>query len=184
MYIFTPNTLIESAKVNANFDEQTARLDDMFFEEIARSTLTSTSDTVSVTDIPDRAYLRVHFSLFQSGAITSNFRFNNDSSANYTHRYIVDGTAGSATGQSIIGSVGSSAADMMGFMTIKNISTRMKYARISCTFGGTDTGIAPGYVEFWAKWVNTSSSINRIDIINTNTGDYAAGSEIIVTGHN
>lgn len=183
MYVFTPNTLIESAKINANFDEQTATMGTMFMPEIASTITTGTTDTITVSSIPVRKYLRVYYSVFGSGVITTNYRFNSDSGTNYAFRYLVDGSAGSGTSQTLIGSVSNTADHQMGVIDIVNVAGRVKVGKIGAVFGSNAVGTAPGYVEFWFKWINTSDAISSISLVNTGAGDYATDSEIIVTGH-
>lgn len=49
--------------------------------------------------------------------------------------------------------------------------------------GSSGAGNAPNKREAAGKWHNTSNQITRVDVINITTGDFAAGSEVIVLGH-
>ena len=44
------------------------------------------------------------------------------------------------------------------------------------------TGTAPSRREHVAKWVNTSDTINRIDLNNDQSGDYAVGTNMSALG--
>lgn len=157
------------------------------WEELARTTLSGAGDTISVTSITARRYLRVIVSARDTGG-TIGFlaRFNNDTSANYARRYSVNGAADTTeTSQTsiLVGSV-AVAGPMTSDVFIDNFGTDEKTVLFHAGSASTaGAGNAPSRVEGSGKWVNTSDQITRIDIVNNGSGDFAIGSEVVVLGH-
>lgn len=153
------------------------------FLEIGRTTLGSAGDLISVTGLPARKYLRIFITTINSGSITYVLRFNNDSGNNYARRISSNGGA-DATG------TGQSAALTMsgrGFTVIKvfNEAASEKLCIASSTLQSTaGAGTAPNRAEYAGKWANTSDQITRVDVVNTDSGDFASGSEVVVLGKN
>lgn len=156
--------------------------DGIWWEELGRTTLGGTADSISVASLPVRKYLRINFSLLNSGALVAGFRFNNDSASNYTHRFINDGTPGSATNVASVGSFGASTP-ISGYIEVENVAGRPKLGHAVGVFGGTSAGTAPSYIDFWLNWTNTADAISRIDFVNSGAGDFGVGSQLIVLGH-
>lgn len=157
-----------------------------WWEELARTTLTSAGNsTISVTSIPTKKYMKVLVFTQGVGTITQVMRFNNDSGSNYTRRYAQNGAAdvSDVSQTSISLTSGDTNNPTLAEFFILNISSIEKIVYGSLVIGNTGAGNAINKLEYGAKWVNTSSNINRIDIINSNTGTYAVGSEVIVLGH-
>lgn len=172
-------------QVGANFGSGTASK--VWWEELGRTTLGASNDTVSVASFAARKYLRFAFYGLASGQISLSIRFNNDSGANYSIRQdangAADATAGSQTSL-IIYSAGTRQSLYLDSMVITNIAAQEKIFHAFGIDGGT-AGAAnpPGRTTQVCKWANTSNQITRIDAINTGTGDFASGSELIVLGH-
>lgn len=158
----------------------------VWWEEIGRTTLSVAGDTISVTSIPARKYLMFRIEIIETGAVTGVIRFNNDSGSNYAWRASYNGAADStavSTTALTIFSESSAFVQLNG--NILNVSTKEKLCY--CTLisnGATGAGSNTVRGEFSGKWTNTTDLISRIDIINTNTGDFAIGSELVVLGHN
>lgn len=159
----------------------------IWWEEIGRTTLGVAGDTITLSSLPARKYLRVLYSCLPTGGtIGINIRYNNDNGNNYALRISVDGgadiTANTTSAPDYHGAVG--AALQTGELNIINISgsEKLTYAHGETTVAGVAN--APTRRFAVTKWSNTSTQINRIDLINAGTGDYAIGSEIIVLGHN
>ena len=161
----------------------------IWWEEIGRTTLSSSSDTITVSSIPARKYLqiRVNYSSV-GGTISAHIRFNNDGGANYAYQYAtLGGTSTSATNDG--GIIITGAATSMNqhvVVDILNISNKEKLSQFIRTEGNaTGAGTAPNPLICIGKWANTSAQINRIDIVNVfGSGDFAIGSELVVLGHN
>lgn len=154
------------------------------FLEIGRTTLASAGDVISVTGLPARRNLQFIVTLLQAGALSNIIRFNNDSSASYASRASndgsADGTGASGTGSSL---GGTGAFDHYLVGSVMNVANKEKFCQIHSIYSsGAGAAAVPSRRENVLKWVNTSVQINRIDIINSGAGDYAAGSSIIVLG--
>lgn len=161
----------------------------IWWEEIGRTTLSSSSDTITVSSIPARNYLQIRTNYSSvGGTISAHIRFNNDNSANYAH--VLAQLGSSAT--TIVSDVGivitGASAIINQFVTIDvfNVSNKEKLVHFTRIEGNTTgAGTAPTSLISIGKWANTSTTINRIDIVNTlGTGDFAIGSELVVLGHN
>lgn len=159
----------------------------IWWEEIGRATLSSASDTITVSSLPARKYLRVLVSsLATGGTIDSWIRFNNDTASNYGRRHSSNGGADSVSAtSSVLVNIGAGAFPQYMTLDIVNIATQEKLAYITIVTQNTaGAGSAPNKVDGVGKWANTTDQINRIDVINGGTGDFAIGSEIVVLGHN
>jgi hypothetical protein len=157
----------------------------IWWEELGRTTLGSAGDTISVTGIPVRKYLRVQINIINTGATEVYLRFNNDTANNYALSYqFSSGSPGNLTNQNKIGGHALSASGVSsGTIDIVNATVRPKTGRLSLMGTLGSAGTAPRWDEFFFMWNNIVSDINRIDIINTAAGDFAAGAEIVVLGH-
>jgi hypothetical protein len=159
----------------------------VWWEEIGRTTLGSAGDTISVSSLPARAHLKIIFLGLQSGVILPHLRFNNDSSSNYNYRYLLNyATAGGGVSQTTITlDPASTANDVMAEVYVTNSSSQEKLVK-ACVVGRGGSGAANQATSFEvsAKWANTSAAISRVDIFNSGgAGDFAAGSVVIVLGH-
>lgn len=181
----TTTKIADGAVTGAKIDFAATGAGGIWWEEIGRTTLASAGDTISVTGLPARKYLSIRFYGIASGQIGAIMRFNNDStSGNYTSRSSTNGAA-DVTTDSATSILLSDAQTQNNFSTIDVINVSSRQKLIIATTNRTATGaIAPGRIEIAGNWVNTASSISRIDIVNTGTGDFAAGSEVVVLGHN
>lgn len=160
----------------------------VWWEEVGRTTLSVAGDTISVTGIAARKYLKILISLVNTGgSLTNTLRFNNDSANNYTLRYSDDGaahtTSGSQSGIALF--VAAQGFPFWATLDVVNILANEKQL-FGVVIGQNTAGAAnvPGVREHFDKWANTAAQISRVDVINTGTGDYAIGSEVIVLGHN
>lgn len=159
----------------------------VWWEEIGRTTLGSAGDTITVSSIPARKYLRVLLSLASTGGtIVATLRFNNDSSTNYARKSSANfAAAADVTSENSLGLSPADADDMFGEVYIINNASQEKLT-ISHLIIRETAGAAtvPSSRETVGKWANTSAQISRIDVVNTTgTGDYVIGSEVIVLGH-
>jgi hypothetical protein len=120
-----------------------------------------------------------------SGVYRSTIRINNDSGSNYAHRDSENG-ASDVTKVSRdrleIGKGG--VADYtfwVGYWS--NLSAKEKLGIVHEARSSTaGAGTAPNRNENVSKWINTSSAINRFDVLNDQGGSYDTGSECVVLG--
>lgn len=160
-------------------------------QEIARTTLSSASDTITVSSIPTKKYLFIKAVLIPTGGnITGTLKLNNDTGTNYTIRYadnFAGGGSASLTSQSPTGWADNGTAFnvLVAEIKIANLAIYEKMA-VGTIWGGNVVGAANATnIRYWSgKWTNTTDQINRVDIINFGTGDYAAGSEVVILGNN
>ena len=161
----------------------------IWWEELGRTTLSSSSDTITVSSIPARKYLQIRASYSSvGGTISAHIRFNNDGGANYAYQYATLGGAATSTTNDggIIITGAATSTNQHVVVDILNISNKEKLSQFTRTEGNaTGAGTAPTSLICTGKWANTSAQINRIDIVNVSgSGDFAIGSELVVLGHN
>lgn len=184
--------LLKDNKVNGSYITNASVSDTQldyprWYQELGRTTLGVAGDTISVTSLPARKYLMILFSYTATGGNISAFlRCNNDSTANYSSRYSSNGAADTtAVSQTqMIAAAGGNALAQQGVLTVVNIAAQEKiFAGENDYTGSAGAANAPARLEVIGKWANTAAQINRIDLINTDTGDFAIGSQLIVLGH-
>lgn len=153
--------------------------------EIGRTTLGTAGDSISVTSIPPKKYLRIVISAFDTGGtIDTLVRFNNDSGNNYARRLSTNGGADVTAGStSSLVTFGNAAYPTFTIIEITNTLAKEKNAIIySIAQNTAGAGNLPGRTMGVGKWANTAAQINRVDASNPGTGDFAIGSEIVVFG--
>lgn len=160
-----------------------------WYQEIGRTTLSGSADSISVTSLPVRKYLKVLIYTTHTGGTGDHFlRFNNDSGSNYARRVSDNGGADNTAGTSQTGLAldpGANAAPIFTEMEIINVAAQEKLVNSHCTVQNTaGAATVSGRRELVGKWANTSDSITRIDVVNIGgTGDFASGSQVVVLGH-
>jgi hypothetical protein len=157
-------------------------------QELGRTTLSATSDTITISSFTAKKYLKIYYSLLPSGQINPAIRFNNDSAANYSSRFSPNGGGSdtTSTGQTsnFIDTGGGVTVPIYGSIEVVNISSQEKLSwGTSIDVSVAGAGNAPGRRIHWQKWINTSAQISRIDVVNLGSGDFASGSQVIVVGH-
>lgn len=160
----------------------------VWWEEIGRTTLGSAGDTITVSNIPTRRYLKVLVTLIDTGGtIGATMSLNNDSGSNYARVQATDfGSPSTQTsnGPLILGT-GNVACNQYIIVDIQNIASEEKiFEWIALLASTAGAGNAPTARRAHGKWANTTDAISRIDITNPGAGDFAVGSEIVVLGHN
>lgn len=161
----------------------------IWWEEIGRTTLGSGSDTITVSGLPPRKYLRIIFGVFNTGgSITARARFNNDASGNYAGRGSTNGAENfnvASVTSMIWDNGGATASPHFGQVDVINVSAQEKLCVGMVTLRNA-AGSANNVdrVEVAGKWANTSNQITRFDLLNLGSGDFAPGSEVIVLAHN
>jgi hypothetical protein len=161
----------------------------IWWEELGRTVLGSSNDNITVSNLPDRKYLLILTSLLATGGtINSSFRFNSDTGSNYSARSSANGGAdGTAGSVAFLGFAATASANpKFASAYVFNVAAQEKLIYVNTIERGT-AGAAniADRAEAVGKWVNTSNPISSVTVFNqSGTGDYAAGSEVIVLGHN
>lgn len=164
---------------------QAKMIEDVEFRYLGRHTLGVAGDTLTVSGLTAKKYLRVKVSLIPSGAILARLTLNNDTGANYALRYDNDnGGTGTAGSQSNFGNIVNGVELCFATIDILNIATQEKIIALrSITNATNGAANIPHTVKLDGKWANTSNQVTRIDIVNAGAGDFAIGSELLVYGH-
>ena len=153
--------------------------------ELGRTTLSSAGDSINVASLStsDYPYMMVLVHGINSGQIQNNMRFNNDSGNNYANNYSNDGGNTNFTSQPYVVNSDTYTSDIFQTDFIMNNSDQEKIGTGHIVAQNTaGAGTAPRRTEYALKWANTSDSITSVSLINTGSGDYASGSEVVVLG--
>ena len=159
------------------------------WKELGRSTLSGTSQDLSVSSLPDKRYYMVLSDCIRtvSGTqyIQPDFRFNDDSGNNYSSRWSGNGgSEGTLTSYNRVHQgVTTDEGAMFQVSYISNLAGKEKLVighegqpRLS---GST---YVPSRAEWVGKWANTSDAIHTINTWESGTGSYASGSETVILG--
>lgn len=182
--ILGTNDAYFNTQIGSNFSSSTTST--VWWEELGRTTLGSGADTITLSSLAARQYLRIYiYTMATGGNITQLIRFNNDSAGNYARRTVVNDTASSATAQTSVDSgFSAGATPIQSCIDVINLTAQEKMC-VGLTSSPATAGAAtaPSLAYYAYKWANTSAQISRVDIINGSTGDFATGSQVIVLGH-
>ena len=156
------------------------------WKEVGRTTLGSSSSTITVSSLPDKKYYMAlcEFQADAVGGTDSAFRFNSDSGSNYATRYSSNGGAdNTAINQDDFysnQSGGSRDEFQVGYFS--NLAGKEKLGITYVTHhGSSGAGTAPVRNEVVGKWANTTDSINSIQTYFSD-GGAQAGDELVVLG--
>jgi hypothetical protein len=153
--------------------------------ELARTTLGSAGDTISVSSLPDKRYYMVLGDIQPSGNVYTRTWLNADSGSNYATRYSGNGAVDS-TITSTNDTVTNKSTDTTPYFTVQylaNLSGQEKlWINHSVEQETAGAGNAPDRMESVNKWANTSNPISTIQQTNEASGDLASGSELVVLG--
>lgn len=184
---FNDGTGIGTGVLNSGHIDWATATGKIWWQELGRTTLGSAGDTITVSGMTARKYLRIYASVLATGGtLNTEIRFNNDSGANYAEKFATDFAGVSSITAATFLNLESSTTSTQAFGTLDvvNILAQEKATFMQANNTGT-AGAAnvPVGAESIGKWANTSAQITRVDFINIGTGDYAIGSEVIVLGH-
>ena len=154
--------------------------------ELARTTLGSAGDTITVSSLPDKRYYMILADTpATGGAIYQGLRVNNDSGSNYAIRKSYNsGADATYTSTSQIQFMGNAFdTPIFGVGYLSNLSSKEKlFIAHSVAQSTAGSGTSPVREEQSNKWSNTSDAVNRFDLRNTSAGSYATNSEVVVLG--
>lgn len=158
------------------------------YVQLKRTTLGSSGDTITVSSIPARKYLKiVILSLATGGTAQPNLIFNADAGNNYAVRY-ADHGAGDATSNSRANIPCDNPSNgqwpTYTELEVINIAAQEKLLFLHANgTGAAGAATTPTRRELTGKWANTSDLISSVTVTNGAAGDFAVGSEVIVLGH-
>lgn len=150
------------------------------------STLSSSGDTVTISDLTAKKFNMFLSHEIASGAIYPQLRLNNDSGASYASKRNANGGGDTAlTSRTYIFEGGAAATtDNFSVTHLISISGQEKLAIRHTVFsGGSGAGNAPAREELVGKYVpSPDATITRVDEINTASGSYDVGSNLSALG--
>jgi len=151
-------------------------------------TLSGTSDTITISDQTSTKFNQFLMHTIESGRTTMLFRVGNgslDSGSNYAYRHCANGGSESL-GTSVAQLIPYNNANVNSRFNVSymiNISSEEKlyinFLNENVTAGA---GTAPERVELVGKYANTSNQFDNIGTTNSDTGDYAADSNLSAIG--
>jgi len=153
--------------------------------ELGRTTLGSNGDNIDVSSLPDKRYYMVLANTTSSGLNRHGLRYNSDTGSNYAWRYSANGAAdGTVTSNGrIIIQADNTATDEFSVTYIANKSDKEKLSYSQDVKQiATGATTAPSRMETVGKHAQTSNPISTITLFNSESGDYASGSECVVLG--
>ena len=155
------------------------------WKELARTTLDSAADTITVSSLPDKRYYTVLTNIIGSGSTWCDARLNSDTGSNYALRKSLNGASDTTSINQSSFLIPPNTFTSSYFMTayISNLASKEKLGIENCVDGSTaGAGTAPERYEGVAKWTNTADSISSFSRRNDYTGSFDTGSEIVVLG--
>ena len=153
--------------------------------ELGRTTAGGGGSDIIVSSLSDKRYYMVLSSWTMSTNANSRWRFNNDTGSNYAGRVSSNGGAdATVTSQTAIPYT-NPGFDLtphwnVGYIANKSANEKL-WINHQMHQNTAGAGTAPGRQEQVAKWANTSSAINEIRL-NSSSGTYNSGSEVVVLG--
>jgi len=152
--------------------------------ELGRTTLGSNGDNIDVSSLPDKRYYMVLANTTSSGLNRHGLRYNSDTGSNYAWRYSANGANGAVTSNGrIIIQADNTATDEFSVTYIANKSDKEKLSYSQDVKQiATGATTAPARMETVGKHAQTSNPISTITLFNSESGDYASGSECVVLG--
>lgn len=160
--------------------------DEVAWEELGRATLGSAASSMTLSGLTGRTYLRIIVTATKATLSPRiGIRFNNDSGSKYNTRQSSNGSADTTGGPytEVRPTTGNIGQREYAVLDVLNIASAEKlYYNHSVENGANGTGTDPDRREQVGKWVETSNQITRVDLVNANTGTFAAGSTLIVLG--
>ena len=182
--VITASKLASTAITSAVVDWSTSG--GIWWQELGRTTLSVSGDTISVNPISAKLHLKIIVSCYATGGnMNVLLRFNNDSGNNYSLRRELDGAADATltSNPEIQLQTSTSTIPQYSVVHVTNPATNEKPVIAQTIAYSTGASVAPSRGQIVGKWANTASQITRIDVINSSTGDFAAGSTVVVLGH-
>jgi len=156
----------------------------MAWGKLGSTTLGATADIISIDPVSDVTNHTILVHMTSSGAADPSIRFNNDSGNNYARR--VSSNGGSDTTNVSDSRYQMAAHTSRDSFTVHYAFNLTAEEKLCISFQldqqATGAGTAPTRYEIVGKWANTSNAVIRTDLVNLNSGDFAADSNISALG--
>lgn len=159
------------------------------WKELARTTLGSAGDNITVSGLADKRYYMVLCYNLQTGGFPQpELQMGNgsiDTGSNYAKRNSNNGGADSALGSQTSIDVSNAVNTTPDFSVgyIANLSGKEKlWIGHSVAQNTAGAGTSPARTESVGKWVNTSNPLDYINYVNTSSGDFNTNSQVVVLG--
>jgi len=140
-----------------------------------------------VADLTAKPYMMILEHKIPSGNCRSRYRFNSDSGNNYAIRTSqnggTDATLTSTNRLDFYHGGGDAKAFSTTFVSTIPTQEKLFICHDVEADGGAGAGNAPKRDEHFAKWANTADEIKSVNVYNDGTGDFGAGSEVVVLGY-
>jgi hypothetical protein len=147
------------------------------------------SDTITGNFAAKDNLMVLTHALDNDNTIIPSYQFNGDTGNSYAFRYCIDGGSdGTATSSNGVNKIqwqnDGSAQECFGVGIISNLQGKEKLVlQHMASDGGAGAGNDPQREENVGKWANTSEQITNINVMNTQSGDFTTGSEVVVLGY-
>ena len=156
------------------------------WKELARTTLGSAGDNISVGSLADKRYLMfLTYNTATGGDAQQRVRLNSDTGSNYARRNDWDGggdgTAASQPFMSQNNGALSTPTFSVGYFANKSDKEKLMISH-SIGQNTAGSGTAPNRAESVGKWANTSAAISEVTMYNSEAGSFDTGSECVVLG--
>nr|AKH48308.1 hypothetical protein [uncultured marine virus] len=153
--------------------------------EIARTTLGSEGDNITVSSLPDKRYYMILGDVRDgTGDHGIGIRLNGDTGSNYASRWSINGTTDQTAASKSSGYITESRQYHNYNVTyLSNLSSKEKLwqnQNVHQLAAGAAT--APMREEAVGKWANTSNAVDEFTYYNWHSGDFGTGSEAVVLG--
>jgi hypothetical protein len=147
-------------------------------------TLTGTADVLTISDMTANTFLGVMCQTIPSGNANPKMTLNNDTGSNYARRRSEEGGSDTTVINQTEIDFGRDPTELVFSISYMiNVSTEEKLVIMNNVTNNTNgAGNTPKRSEMVWKWVNTSDSITRTDVTNSQTGDFAIDSNLSVLG--
>jgi hypothetical protein len=159
------------------------------WKELDRVTLGSAGDSLDSGTFTAKDNIMILGHFIHSDQIKPLLRLGNstiDTGSNYAMNGGQNGGANTtAVNQSSITPINHQATNsIFSVGEFNNVSSQEKLGILHYNYsGGAGAGTAPDRSEITGKWANTSAQINRVEYVNTNSGSFGTGTELVVLGY-
>lgn len=156
--------------------------------ELARHTWSSGS-SMSSGSFAVKKYLKIVIVNTEGSALGIDLRFNGDSGSNYAYnRSLTDAAFSGVTSGTLVEVMGNFKGPGQSIIEMFNYPTLEKIGMAQWTTApqsGTVNSAAqiPTYGVYALKWVNTTNAITSVEAIHRSATNFAAGTEMIIYGH-